>query len=144
MEFGKGATSVPNSVEVLLIEDNATDIALIREALAGDSIPVTLHVAKDAEHAIQMLATRQFQPDLVILDLNLPKVSGLSFLERYHPHVPVVVFSSSTNQADIQRSFQLGAKDFVPKPSDLDLYKRVVSYIVRRWGAKDSGAEFAG
>lgn len=90
-----------------------------------------------------MIAARQLDPDLVILE-NLPKLLGLSLLARYHPYVPVVVFSSSTNQDDIQRSFQLGVKDFVPKPSDLESYKRVVSYIVRRWGAKDSGAEFAG
>ena len=127
---------MPNSIKVLLIEDNVADIALIREALAGEPIPVTLHVAKDGEHAIEMLAAGQFEPDLVILDLNLPKVSGLSFLERYHPHVPVVVFSSSTNQDDVQRAFQLGVKDFVPKPSDLESYKRVVSYIVRRWSVK--------
>jgi len=127
---------VPNSIQVLLIEDNAADIALIREALAGEPIPVTLHVAKDGEHAIEMLAAGQFEPDLVILDLNLPKVSGLSFLERYHPHVPVVVFSSSTNQDDVQRAFQLGVKDFVPKPSHLESYKQVVSYIVRRWSVK--------
>ena len=50
----------------------------------------------------------------------------------------------STNPDDIQRSFQLGVRDFVPKPSDFESYKRVVSYIVQTWGAKDSVAEFAG
>jgi CheY-like chemotaxis protein len=135
---------VPKPIELLLVEDSPGDILLIRQVLAREPIPISIHAAVDGKQASDILAAGQFQPDLVILDLNLPKVSGLSFLERYHPHVPVVVFSSSTNPDDIQRSFQLGVKDFVPKPSDLESYKRVVSYIVRRWGAKDSAAEFVG
>ena len=126
-------------VEVLLVEDNAGDILMVKQALAGERFPVSIHVAVDGKQALDMLAGRHFDPDLVILDLNLPKIDGLSLLERAHPNVPVVVFSSSTSPNDIQRSFELGVRDFVPKPLDFDDYTRVVSYIVRRWGAGENG-----
>ena len=129
-------------LELLLVEDSPAEIFLIRNVLARESVPVSIHVAVDGKQASEILAAGQFKPNLVLLDLNLPKQSGLSVLELCRPHVPVVVFSSSTNPDDIQRSFQLGVRDFVPKPSDLESYKRVVSYIVQTWGAKDSGAEF--
>jgi two-component system response regulator len=83
---------------------------------------------------MQMLAARQFKPDLVILDLNIPTVSGLSFLECSQPDVPVVVFTSSTDPQDRRCSFELGAKEFVQKPTDLGEFVRQVSQIVRHWG----------
>jgi DNA-binding response OmpR family regulator len=80
-----------------------------------------------------MLAEGRFQPDLILLDLNLPKVSGYWFLERSKPKVPVVVFSSSSNPADIQGSVELGAKEFVQKPTDVQEYAERVSRIVSDW-----------
>ena len=127
---------MPNLIEILLIEDNPLDIALTRQALAVEPFPIRLHVAVDGEKAMQILAARQFHLDVVILDLNIPKISGLSVLENNHGHVPIVVFSSSTNPDDIQRSFQLGVRDFVPKPHDVLAYRRILSYIVRKWCLK--------
>ena len=121
-------------VEVLLVEDNAGDILMIKQALASERIPVSMHVAVDGRQALEMLSARYFDPDLVILDLNVPRVDGLTLLEQSHPNAPVVVFSSSTNSSEIRRSFELGVRDFIPKPSDADEYTRVVSFIVRRWG----------
>jgi CheY-like chemotaxis protein len=120
-------------IEVLLVEDNAGDILMIKQALAGERYPVSIHVAVDGKQALDMLSHRHFDPDLVILDLNLPKLDGLSLLERTHPNVPVVVFSSSSSANDIQKSFELGVRDFIQKPLDADEYLQVVSYIVRRW-----------
>ncbi len=130
----------PNHIEVLLVEDNAADVVLIRRALAGEPFPITIHVAADGEQAVDMLTARCCDPDLVILDLNLPKLSGLSLLERIRPQVPVVVFSSSTCSDEIRRSFELGVRDFVTKPSDLESFGREISYIVRRWGAGAGGS----
>ena len=121
-------------VEVLLVEDNAGDILLIRQALAGEHFPISIHVAVDGKQAMQMLAARQFEPDLVILDLNIPKMSGLSVLECTQPEVPVVVFTSSSDPLDRQCSFDLGVKDYVEKPTDLREYVQQVSQIVRTWG----------
>jgi DNA-binding response OmpR family regulator len=121
----------PKPVEVLLVEDNPGDILLIRQILAHEPFPINVHVAVDGEQAIQMLAQQYVKPDLVILDLKLPKVSGFSFLQRCQLDVPVVVFSSSFSTDDVFRSFRLGAKEFFQKPTDLDAFAWQVSQIVR-------------
>ncbi len=118
---------------IFVIEDNAGDVLLIRQILQLEQIPVRIHVARDGAQALFMLAEGRFQPDLILLDLNLPKVSGYWFLERSKSKVPVVVFSSSSNPADIQGSVELGAKEFVQKPTDLQEYAERVSRIVKDW-----------
>ncbi len=125
---------MPKPIELLLVEDNAGDILLIRLALASESFPISIHVAADGKQAMQILAARQFDPDLVILDLNIPKISGLSLLASLQPEIPVVVFTSSASSADRRCSFELGAMDCVQKPTDLGEYVKQVSQIVRTWG----------
>jgi CheY-like chemotaxis protein len=118
---------------IFVIEDNAGDVLLIRQILQQQQIPIRIHVARDGAQAMFMLAEGRFQPDLILLDLNLPKVSGNWFLARSKPVAPVVVFSSSSNPADIQESTELGAKEFVRKPIDLEEYAAQVSRIVMDW-----------
>ena len=118
---------------IFVIEDNAGDVLLIRQILQQQQIPIRLHVARDGDQALFMLAEGRFQPDLILLDLNLPKASGSWFLARSRPKAPVVVFTASSNPADIQDSTELGAKEFVQKPSDLQEYAERVSRIVRDW-----------
>ncbi len=118
---------------IFVIEDNAGDVLLIRQILQQQQIPIQVHVARDGAQAMFMLAEGRFQPDLILLDLNLPMVSGSCFLSRSKPKAPVVVFSSSSNPADIQDSTELGAKEFVQKPTDLEEYAERVSRIVRDW-----------
>ena len=122
---------------MLLVEDNPGDVLMIRQALEGDSIRV--RVAVNGDQAIQTMTSAGFEADLVILDLNLPKISGFSILQRTRPTVPVVVFSSRSNPLDRKRSLELGAREFVQKPSDVDEYQRVVSEIVRAWAVRDRG-----
>jgi two-component system, chemotaxis family, response regulator Rcp1 len=122
-------------VEVLLVEDNAGDIMMVRQALAREPFPVAIHLAVDGKQATQMLEAHHFEPDLVILDLNIPKVHGLSVLVKSEPNIPVVVFTSSESRADRQRAYDLGVKDYVRKPIDLDQYGAAVSRIVREWAA---------
>lgn len=118
---------------VFLIEDNAGDILLIRQILEAQPIPIRLHVARDGDQALFMLAEGLFEPDLILLDLNLPKVSGSWFLARSQPQVPVVVFSSSSNTAEIGKVLNLGAKAFVEKPTDIEDYAGQVCQIINDW-----------
>jgi CheY-like chemotaxis protein len=123
-----------NPSEVLLVEDNAGDALLIGQALAECHKKVHLHIARDGEQALQMLEERIFKPDLIILDLNIPKISGYAVLALSHPkETPVVVFSASLREEDASRAFSLGAKEFVHKPMDLDDYKAAVSGMVQNW-----------
>jgi two-component system, chemotaxis family, response regulator Rcp1 len=129
-----------NPSEVLLVEDNAGDALLVGQALADCSTPVHLHIARDGEQALQFLEQPDFKPDLIILDLNIPKMSGYAVLALYPPKkkTPVVVFSASDNEADIDRAFSLGAQDFVHKPMDLDDYRSAVCHMVQEWAAQES------
>jgi CheY-like chemotaxis protein len=124
--------------EVLLVEDNAGDALLVGQALENSQTPVRLHIARDGEQALQILGEPNYEPDLIILDLNIPKLSGYVVLAAY-PAVkktPVVVFSASENEADVDRAFSLGAREFIHKPMDLDDYKMAVSGMVRKWTSR--------
>jgi CheY-like chemotaxis protein len=119
---------------VLLVEDNPGDILLIDRTLAREPFPVDVHVAVDGEQAIRMLAQQSVKPDLVILDLNIPKVSGLAFLTLVRRlDMPTVVFSSTNCPENIRHAFELGARDYVEKSNDLEAFERNVSLIVRMW-----------
>lgn len=125
------------TIEILLVEDSAGDILLIRQALTRERFPISIHAAVDGEQAMQILEARQFEPDLVVLDLNLPKFPGLSFLARYRSDAPVVVFTVSSNPEHRRRALELGAKEYFEKPIDLEEYQRVVHQIVQNWAASD-------
>jgi CheY-like chemotaxis protein len=123
--------------EVLLVEDNAGDALLIAQVLADSEIPVKLHHARDGMEALLLLANKVNKPDLVILDLNVPNLSGCAVLERYHPKdVPVVVFSSSWDDGDRRRSLALGAQEFVRKPIRLQAFKDAVCGMVEKWAVR--------
>lgn len=131
-------------VEVLLIEDSAGDALLTRQTLADCPVPVNLHIARDGEQALQMLATPDFKPDLIILDLNIPRIPGLAVLQRYHPsEVPVVIFSSSWNDAEIQHALALGACEYVQKPMDIQAFTDAVCGIIQKWGVHNGGGDKA-
>ncbi|HYL78780.1 MAG TPA: response regulator [Bryobacteraceae bacterium] len=121
-------------LDVLLVEDNAGDALLTSQTLAQCSIPVKLHIARDGEQALIMLADAEFQPALIILDLNIPRVSGSAFLERRpRKEIPVVVFSSSWNESEIEHVLVQGARDFVQKPAELDAFAEAVCGIIEKW-----------
>src|ERR1700734_2887864 len=99
-------------MEILLVEDNAGDAVLIRQILADGSVPVNLHIVRDGEQALTMLSDAHFQPALIILDLNIPRISGTVLLERWKSEsTPVVVFSSSLNEGERARVLELGARE---------------------------------
>jgi DNA-binding response OmpR family regulator len=121
-------------MEILLVEDNAGDAVLIRQILADASIPVNLHIVRDGEQALTMLSDADFQPALIILDLNIPRISGSVLLERWKAQkTPVVVFSSSLSDAERARVMALGAREFVQKPTDFEAFSEAVCGIIERW-----------
>jgi CheY-like chemotaxis protein len=121
-------------IEILLVEDDTGEALLIGEILAESPLPVNLRIARDGMDALLMLASGVFRPDLIIVDLNIPYVSGHGVIERFHPEdIPVVAFSSSLNEADKQRALKLGAREYVQKPMDLRAYTDAVRGIVEKW-----------
>jgi CheY-like chemotaxis protein len=129
----------PCTPEVLLVEDSAGDALLIGQALQECQIPVHLHIARDGQQALQMLVEPDFRLHLIILDLNIHKISGHALLSLYHPKkTPVVVFTASENEADVGRAFSLGAKEFIHKPMDLDDYKATVCSMVQKFALRET------
>jgi CheY-like chemotaxis protein len=131
------------SVELLIVEDNEGDVRLIKEALRGSTVVDKFSVAIDGEQALDFLHKRagfeaSSRPDLILLDLNLPKVNGFDVLTELKSHpklqkIPVIIFSSSTSDSDIQRSYDLKANSYVSKPSDFDEFLNVVKTIEDFW-----------
>lgn len=124
-------TSAVCRVTILLIEDNPSDVILIQQILSAALESVNIRVAMDGEQAVRMLCDPDFQPDLVILDLNIPKIPGIAVLAQCKPSAPVVVFSSSSNPAEIQRAKELGVREFSQKPIDFEEFERVVKRMVQ-------------
>jgi len=134
---------LPNSIEVLMIEDNIGDIELTREAMATGKLRNNLHVAMDGEQGLDFLYRRgQYtdapRPDLILLDLNLPKFSGREVLAKIKADsalssIPVIVLSSSEDAEDIRSSYELNANSFVTKPVRIDDFLNVAQAIEHFW-----------
>ena len=141
-----GQTSDMEPVHILLVEDCAGDTLLMQQVLATRPVAYKLHVARDGEQALQMLADPNLNLDLIILDLNLPRITGLGVLERYHPKtIPVVVLTVSWRQTDREFALALGASEYMRKPTDLQAYTDVVCGIVQKWaGRKEIDAVVSG
>lgn len=130
-------------IEILLVEDNPGDVVLVREAFAEAHIANTLHVAKDGEEAMRYLRkeanhAEARRPDLVILDLNLPRKDGREVLAdvKGDPDlrsIPVIVMTSSSAEEDIVRSYDLHANAYVTKPLDIDQFLIAVRRIEDFW-----------
>lgn len=122
-------------LHILLVEDNPADVMLVREAVRTSNAKADILIAYDGEQALRMLSEFQFRPDFIILDLNLPKFSGLQILERYRAHEgpPVVVFTSSVNKVERERAFELGVREYLVKPSDLDEFMDTIRGAIERW-----------
>lgn len=125
---------IVRTIEICLIEDNPGDSVLVREVLRDYAEPVNVRVAHDGEQAVRMLADEHYEPDLIVLDLNIPKIPGLAVLALEQTRkAPVIVFSSAMDPAEIACAMQLGAKEFVRKPIDLKSFADAVRGMIDRW-----------
>ncbi|HEY2638194.1 MAG TPA: response regulator, partial [Solirubrobacteraceae bacterium] len=120
---------------VLYVEDSPADLALVEEVLRTGGIPVALERVGDGEDALTRI--RESPPDLVLLDLRLPRLDGVSVVERLRAdprasvrRTPVVVLSSSAEPDDIGRAYDAGANCFLDKPIGFEAFSRAVAAIV--------------
>jgi two-component system, chemotaxis family, response regulator Rcp1 len=132
-----------NIIRVLMIEDNPGDADLTREILEVSKIKIDLRVALDGIEAMTILKGRgrcasRWQPDLILLDLNIPKKDGRQTLSEIKGqeelrHIPVVILTSSDAENDVIQSYALGANCYVTKPFDLRAFQSIVGAIVLFW-----------
>lgn len=129
------------TLPILLIEDNPMDVDLTRRAFVRHNLTNPLEVARDGQDAVNLIEAWKagdLVPSVILLDLKLPKVSGLDVLRviRAHPvfgNVPVVVLTSSSEDNDIHEAYLIGANSYIVKPVDFDKFIDVARQIELYW-----------
>jgi two-component system response regulator len=137
---------IQNEVEILLVEDNPNDVELTLRALKKHNLANKIHVVKDGAEALDYIfasnayAYRKIEdrPKVILLDLKLPKVSGLEVLSKIKSDertkmIPVVVLTSSKEERDLVESYRLGANSYITKPVDFDKFVNSVSELGLYW-----------
>ena len=131
-------------LDILLVEDDAADLKLIKSMIEKQGIACDLCVARSAEEALDALRSGKgsnggfTRPGLIILDLNMPGMGGREFLKHVKAdeglkQIPVVILTCSTSERDILDSYQLQAAGFITKPAGLVELERVIGEIVEYW-----------
>ena len=131
---------------ILLVEDDIADQALVRRAVSNSGLEVDLRVVSEGESALDYLqrlgeyadAASAPRPDLVLLDLNLPRIDGREVLKqvRARPElrsIPIVVLSTSDHPRDVEQAYALGANSYVTKPAEMADYVRFLRRIAEYW-----------
>jgi two-component system, chemotaxis family, response regulator Rcp1 len=135
--------SVIHPIRVLLVEDNPGDVVLFQESLADARLLVSLTVAEDGDEALRLLAKpdssgKAYRPDIVFLDLNLPKKNGFEVVNEMRANkeydaLPIVIMTSSDAEQDIVRGYSLHANAYITKPVDLGQFARVITKTTDFW-----------
>ncbi|MBZ0296563.1 MAG: response regulator [Anaerolineae bacterium] len=131
------------AIEILLVEDNPGDVRLTQEALKDSKLNNNLHVARDGVEAMAFLYREGVfadapRPDIILLDLNLPRKDGREVLEEIKrddvlKRIPIVVLTTSEDEQDILRSYDLHANCYITKPVDLSRFLTIVKTIESFW-----------
>jgi two-component system, chemotaxis family, response regulator Rcp1 len=141
--MANGNGNMVSPIEILLVEDSLADVRLTKEALKEEKMHINLHVVGDGVEAMQFLHregkfTKAVRPDLILLDLNLPKKDGREVLKEIKSdddlkRIPVVILTVSKAEEDIIKTYNLHANCFISKPLNLDQFSHVVKSIKEFW-----------
>lgn len=134
------------ALEILLVEDNPADVLLTREAFSEAEFPHQLHHARDGVEALAFLRregqhVQAVRPDVILMDLNMPRLSGLEVLDILKMDgglrsIPVIVLTTSRSETDIWRSYDLHANAYIPKPVSIAEFVDIVRTLGNFWFQK--------
>ncbi|PYS41390.1 MAG: two-component system response regulator [Acidobacteria bacterium] len=130
--------SEPETVEILLVEDNPNDAELTQRALKKTNLDVGLATVRDGAEALEYLFSNRPKPKVIFLDLKLPKIDGIEVLRRVRADdrlrsVPVVVLTSSQEERDISQCYKLGVNSYIVKPVEFEKFYKAVGDLATYW-----------
>jgi CheY-like chemotaxis protein len=129
-------------LNILLVEDNLIEVMKMRRTVSLLDIKHNIIVAKNGEDALQYLDNKSKFPDLILLDLNMPKVGGIEFLAILKKnddikHIPTVILTTSDNQKDLEECYRLGVSGYVLKPLKYDDYVEKIKKVLSYWSMNE-------
>lgn len=129
-------------LDILLIEDNFLEIMKMKRTLSLLELDHRLYEAENAEIALEILKEKSKLPDLILLDLNMPKISGIEFLailkksEEFR-HIPTVILTTSDNKFDLEECYSIGVSGYVLKPLKYDDYVKKIAIVLSYWSMNE-------
>ena len=125
-------------LNILLVEDNLIEIVKLKRAITHLAMSHDVTEAENGEVALQLLRENKINPDLILLDLNMPKMNGLEFLSIVRQdeslrHLPIVILTTSSNTKDLTEAYNLGIAGYILKPLKYDDYMRKMQYTLEYW-----------
>ncbi|CAL2082198.1 Transcriptional regulator [Tenacibaculum dicentrarchi] len=129
-------------MNVLLIEDNIIEIMKMKRTVSFLELEHNITEAKDAEIALKILEKKSDLPDLILLDLNMPKISGIEFLSMIKndadlKHIPTVILTTSDNQKDLEECYKIGVSGYILKPLKYEDYVAKIDVVLSYWSINE-------
>lgn len=129
-------------LNILLIEDDAIEVMKFNRVLSTLNIKHKILEANNGEEAIKILKEKETVPDIIVLDLNMPKINGIEFLrilksDDYLKYIPAIILTTSSNHKDVLECYRIGIAGYVIKPLKYDEYVKRIIKLVEYWSANE-------
>ncbi|TXD50472.1 MULTISPECIES: response regulator [unclassified Polaribacter] len=129
-------------LNVLLVEDNLIEIMKMKRTISLLKLKHTIHEAKNGEEALSFLENKANIPDIILLDLNMPKISGIEFLKIIKKnddlkHIPTIILTTSNNQKDLLECYRTGMSGYVLKPLKYEDYVKKIETVLAYWSINE-------
>jgi DNA-binding NarL/FixJ family response regulator len=129
-------------LNILLIEDDAIEVMKFNRVLSTMNLKHKIIEANNGEEALTILKLKEFTPDIIILDLNMPKVNGIEFLgilksDEYLKYIPAIILTTSNNRKDVMECYRIGIAGYLLKPLKYDDYVDRVKKLVEYWSSNE-------
>lgn len=125
-------------LKILLVEDNIIEILKLKRAIENLGMNHEVLEAENGEIALDSIKQEEINPDIVLLDLNMPKMNGLEFLAKVRNdesmrHLPIIILSTSNNNRDLMEAYKLGVSGYILKPLKYEDYVKKIEYTLQYW-----------
>lgn len=133
---------MPKSLNILLIEDDAIEIIKFNRVIRTLELNHKVVEANNGEKALEILKDKEIIPDIIVLDLNMPKINGIEFLsilknDDYLKYIPAIILTTSNNHTDVLQCYKIGIAGYILKPLKYDDYTDRIKKILEYWSANE-------